>query len=430
MTATHDEVETETGAATAVRPEAWHPGGRRPVFAGLKVADFSWAAAAPIVTRFLSDYGATVVRVESRAHMDSVRFGGPFLDGVPDVNTSGFFAEFNAGKLGITLDMGNETARDVARRLIGWADVVTERFSPGVMDRWGLGWEDVHALNPSAVMVSSSMRGAHGPQSDYRGYGGQGAALAGMHLLTGWPDRNPAGPKGAYTDSIAPRYGLAALTAALIRRRRDGVGQYIEMSQVECALQFVTTELLDHQLTGAVAGPMGNASAHHAPHGMYPCLGDDRWIALAVESDEEWRRLRVAMGEPGWAADPDLATATGRLRRRDEVDRELSGWTATWEPYPLLTHLQRAGVRSGVAQKPSDLFDDPQLAHRGHFVDLDGGALGRVGYNASSFRLSATPGLPWRGTPDLGEHTTTVLTELLGYSAAEVEELARAGALH
>lgn len=240
---------TVVNPAVRPGPEA-APGSRPPVFAGLKVADFSWAAASPIITRFLSDYGATVVRVESRAHMDSVRFGGPFRDGIPNINASGFFAEFNAGKLSLALDLGNEAARGVARRLVRWADVVSESFVPGVMDKWGLGWSTVHELNPGAVMISSSLRGANGPQSDYRGYGGQGAALAGVHLLTGWPDRNPAGPKGAYTDSIAPRFGLAALTAALIHRRRTGEGQYVEMAQVEAALQFLTPQLLDYQVNG------------------------------------------------------------------------------------------------------------------------------------------------------------------------------------
>jgi benzylsuccinate CoA-transferase BbsF subunit len=202
------------------------------------------------------------------------------------------------------------------------------------------------------------------------------------------------------------------------------------MAQVEMALQFLTPQLLDYQVNGVVAGPSGNKSAWFAPHGMYPCIGEDRWIALAVESDDEWARLRTAMGDPEWASAYRYATTEGRLAGQAELDEHLCAWTATFEPYPLFELLQRHGVRAGVAQKPSDLFDDPQLAHRQHFLDLEGGEMGRVGYNTSSFRLSATPGWPWRGTPDLGEHTEQVLTELLGYSAEEVAELTEQGALY
>lgn len=386
---------------------------RAGMFSSLKVADFSWAAAGPITTRFLADYGATVVRVESSVHMDSVRFGGPFRDGVPNTNRSGFFAEFNAGKLGITLNMRSDEGRSLARDLIAWADVVVESFAPGVMDKWGLGWESVHEINPGAVMVSSSLRGAGGPQSNYRGYGGQGAALSGLHLVTGWPDRNPAGPKGAYTDSIAPRYAMASLMAALVERRRSGRGQYVEISQVETALQFLTTELLDYQLNHTIAGPIGNRSVRYAPHGAYPCRGEDRWIAISVESDQEWASLAAAVDED-WVRDAAWDRTRTRLERVDDLDAKLSTWTAGWEPYELMHHLQRHRVRAGVVQKPSDLFDDPQLTLRGHFVELDGGEMGRVGYNRSPYLMERTPSDPKRGAPDLGEHTEQVLREILG----------------
>ena len=403
-------------------------GARGGMFAGLKVADFSWAAAGPITTRFLADYGATVVRVESGVHMDSVRFGGPFRDGVPNTNKSGFFAEFNAGKLGITLNMRSDEGRALARRLVEWADVVTESFAPGVMDKWGLGWADIHELNPSAVMVSSSLRGAGGPQSNYRGYGGQGAALSGLHLVTGWPDRNPAGPKGAYTDSIAPRYAMAALMAALIERRRSGRGQYVEISQVETALQFLTTELLDYQINRTVAGPIGNRSPRDAPHAAYPCLGEDRWIAISVESDEEWVALADVVGL-SWSADEGLRRTTTRLERVEEVDTALAAWTSGWDAYELMHLLQSRGVRAGVVQKPSDLFDDPQLALRGHFVELDGGEMGRVGYNRSPYLMERTPSEPRRGAPDLGEHTDQVLREILGIDDDSIAAMREAEAL-
>lgn len=396
---------------------------RPPVFEGLRVADFSWAAAGPIVTRFLADYGATVVRIESSTHMDSVRFGGPFRDGVPNINKSGFFAEFNAGKKSITLNMSDDDGRDVARQLVGWSDVVAESFAPGIMDKWGLGWDDVHRLNPRAIMMSSSLRGANGPQSNYRGYGGQGAAVSGLHLLTGWPDRNPAGPKGAYTDAIAPRFAMAALMAALVERDRTGLGQYVEMSQVETAIQFLATELMDYQVNGVVAGPQGNRSPYYAPHGAYPCEGEDRWVAIAVETTEQWERLVVALGSPDWAVDPRWLDDAHRLGAQDVFDEHIASWTSSRDAYEVMDILQSAGVPCGVVQKPSDLFDDPQLREREHFIDLEGGEMGRVGYNTSAFRLSETPGLPSRGTPDLGEHTEHVLRDILELDSTEVQRL-------
>lgn len=403
-------------------PPARTSGRSSSVFAGVKVADFAWAAAGPIITKCLADHGATVVRVESTTHPDSIRLGGPFKDGIPGVNRSGFYADFNTSKQSIVLDMTTESGRAIARRLVDWADVLTESYTPGVMTRFGLGYEQLREQRPDLVMLSTCMQGQDGPYKNYAGYGGQGAAIAGLHYVTGWPDLDPAGPKGAYTDAITPRFGIAALVAALAYRDRTGRGQHIDLSQIEASLQFLSPEILDYQTTGTVAGPMGNRSRVYAPHGSYPCEGEDRWVAIGIETDEQFQALARVIGAETWLADPQLRTVAGRLARPDELDAVVSAWTSRRSASEAMHQLQRAGVPAGAVQRPSDLFRDPQLAHRGHFWELEHPELGTCLYNGASFHLSETPARPTSSAPLLGAHTRSVLTGLLGYSDREVDD--------
>lgn len=390
------------------------------VFSGVKVADFAWAAAGPIITKNLADHGATVIRVESTTHPDSVRQGGPFKDGIPGTNRSGFFADFNTSKKSIALDMKTVQGRAIARRLVNWADVVTESYTPGVMKRFGLSYEQLTEDRSDLVMLSTCMQGQDGPYANYAGYGGQGAALAGLHYVTGWPDLDPAGPKGAYTDAITPRFGIAAIAAALAHRQRTGHGQYIDLSQIEASLQFLAPEMVQYQLSGEVAGPMGNRSAIYSPHGAFPCLGDDAYVVIAVETDEQWLALATMVDRP-WSGDERFRTVAGRLTHIDDVERGLQDWTSDQDPHAVMHLLQRAAIPCGVVQRPSALFTDPQLAHRGHFWELEHAELGKLLYNGTSFRLSETPAYPRSSAPLLGEHTREVLTTLLGYSDAEVD---------
>jgi crotonobetainyl-CoA:carnitine CoA-transferase CaiB-like acyl-CoA transferase len=397
--------------------------GEKPsVFSGLKVVDFTWAAAGPIITKSLADHGATVIRVESTLHPDSVRLGGPFKDGIPGVNRSGFFADFNTSKKSIAIDLKSERGRAIAHELADWADVVTESYTPGVMSRHGLAYEDLRKTNPGLVMLSTCMQGQTGPHAHYAGYGGQGAALAGFHYVTGWPDLDPAGPKGAYTDAITPRFGLVALVAAVTHARRTGIGQYVDLSQIEVGLQLLAPEIIDYQLTGHVAGPMGNRSEIACPHGAFPCDGDDRWVSIAVETDEQWQALAEVIGG-GASGREEFATFDGRLRAVDEVEDAVAEWTRSRDRYEVMHRLQRAGVPCGVVQRPSDLFHDPQLAHRGHFWALDHPEIGPLRYNGASFSLSETPAYPRSAAPLLGAHTREVLTQVLGYSESEVDQL-------
>ena len=400
------------------------------VFAGLKIADFTWAAAGPITTRHFSDYGATVVKIESSKHPDTLRNGGPFVDGRPGINRSGFFAPYHPNKLSVTIDMTNLAGREVARRLVlEWADVVAESFTPRVMPGWGLGYEELRRERPDLIMLSTCMQGQTGPYRDYAGFGDMGSALSGFFALSGWPDRDPAAPYGAYTDMVAPHFAASALMAALDERARTGRGQHVDLSQIECGVQFLAPQVLEYTANGRVPRRMGNRSLRAAPHGTFRTRGDECWIAIAIETDEQWQALVDLLGSPTWAVDPQLATLAGRMSRGDDVERELDAWTAEQDGEQLMHRLQAVGIPSGVAHAALELFADPQLTHRQHFVPLEHAEMGVWQYDELGFKLSETPSQLRTAAPCLGAHTEQVIKEWLHYSDDEYKALLEAGAL-
>jgi len=297
-----------------------------------------------------------------------------------------------------------------------------------MMARWGLDYATVGRDRPDLVMLSTCLRGQTGPERGYGGFGGQGAAIAGLHGITGWPDRPPAGPWGAYTDFIAPRYAVAALASALYYRQRTGEGQYIDLSQVEAAIHFIEPLLLDYMVNGRVAGPAGHDSDRACPHGVYSAAGVERYVALAVETAEQWRALRRMAPLEAFAA-PHYDELGARLACREAIDAALRAWTCGQEPWELAGRLEAAGVPASVVQRPSDLYKDPQLAHRGFFVTLKHAVMGPTPYDGPVTSFSETPAVLRRPGPCLGEHTEYVLRELLGLTAEDVAEYAAAGAL-
>ena len=399
------------------------------MFDGLKVADFAWVGAGPLVSKDLANLGATVLKVESESHIDPLRIIPPWKDGVPNHATGHCAGNFNQSKLGVALDLNMPGAPAVAQRLVDWADVVVESFVPGTAARYGLDYESVRARRPDIVMLSSCMRGQTGPERTYTGFGLQGAALAGFVSVTGWADRLPAGPFAAYSDFIAPRYSLAALGAALHHRSRTGEGQYIDLSQTEAALHFLEPVVLDYTVNGRVRGLTGTDSARACPHGVYRAAGTERYVAIAAETPEQWCALAAAVPALGAFADAGLDDLSARLARRDEIDAALAAACADEEPFGLAERLRRAGVPAYAVLRATDLNDDPQLRHRQFFVDLDHPRIGRVHYDGPVSILSATPHAPTHAGPPIGQHTFEVLHELLGYTDDEIAELAAAGAL-
>jgi benzylsuccinate CoA-transferase BbsF subunit len=399
------------------------------IFAGVKVADFSWAAAGPIVTKQFGDNGATVIKIESIKHPDSVRLGGPFKDGKPGINRSGFFADFNSSKLSVAVDLNHPRALEVIRPLIAWADVVADSFRPQMMARWGLGYEQLRAINPGIIMFSSSLYGAEGPWSSHPGFGAQGQAIAGFHGMTGWADRPPAVPKGAYTDSTSPRFGMTALMAALIHREKTGQGQHILISQVDAGVTMLSPELLGMQLTGKEVERNGNADERALLHAVLPCSGDDRWIAIEIWTDEQWRAaLSVLTGDA--PTDAILrASPEVRSQDREKVEDAFAKLTSRRNAFELMEELRAAGVPAGVALRASDLLQDKTLRQRGHFVPLEHPEMGVLDYNGPAYRFEATPSRLTKAAPCLGEDTDHVLRDVLALEKNQIDQWREAGVL-
>jgi benzylsuccinate CoA-transferase BbsF subunit len=398
-------------------------------FEGIKVADFSWIMVGPTTAKYLADHGATVVRVETVSPPDRLRAAGPFKDGVPGTNRSQFFGDFNTSKLSLSLNLKNPAGVGVARRLIAWADVYIESFTPGTVDDLGIGYETARSLNPSIIMASNCLMGQSGPAAAFAGYGYHASAIAGFCEVTGWPDLAPDGPWMAYTNTIAPRLLVTTIMAALDHRRRTGQGQYIDAAQVEMALHFLAPQIIDFNAGGRVVSRNGNRSDTMAPHGAYPCRGDDQWCAIAVESEEQWDALRRALGDPAWARDDRFRTAEGRLRHQNEIDRHLSEWARGRSAHDVMHLLQSVGVPAGVVQRSSDLLLDPQLAHRRFFRYMDHPEMGNIPYSGHQFCIRGYDSGPRFPAPLLGQHNELVLRDILGMTDDEITEVLAAGAI-
>ena len=396
---------------------------------GLKVADFSWVGVGPISGKYLADHGANVIRIESSTKADNLRTAGPYKDDEAGWNRSQFYGEFNTSKRSLALDMKHERADEISQRLLGWADVVLESFTPGAAERLGIGYEAARAANPGVIMVSTCLMGQSGRCASMAGYGYHAAGVAGFFDLTGWPDRDPVGPWNAYTDTVAPRFLTATLLAALDHKRRTGEGQHIDLGQMEAALHFLAPEMIAHQTTDLDFRRNGNRSLDAAPQGVYPCAGDDEWCAIAVENDAQWAALRQVLGDPEWARSPSLDHVAGRIAAHDRIDEALAAWTRDRKPREAMDTLTRAGVPAGHVQRSSDLMHDPQYRQRGFHREIEHAEMGRIPYSGHQFRISGYDNGPRFAAPLLGGESFEILSEELGFAPEEVADLMASGTI-
>ena len=394
---------------------------------GIRVLDFTWIHAGPSATRILSDQGAEVIKVESNNALSVV--GGPAS---ATARGLGQRHNWNAGKLSISLNMKTPQGIDIAKRLAAVSDVVAENFSGRVMPSWGLDYESIRAINPSVVMLSMSGFGRTGPWKDRVSYGQTLQAWSGFTQLTGFPDADPSGPASAYSDAVGGMAGAQAVLLALMHRARTGRGQWLDVSQFESLSSLLETLTLDMSVNGpsAVASRTGNMPPHGggAPHGAYRCQGDDRWVAITVFTDAEWRAFVEVAGSPGWAHDPRFATAENRESNADALDGLVESWTKQHTAEDVMTRLQAAGVAAGVVQTGEDVSRDPQLKERGFFrrVPDHQGELRTI--ESAPYKMSRTPGRVASAAPAFAADMTYVLRELLGMTDDEVEDCAIAGA--
>jgi crotonobetainyl-CoA:carnitine CoA-transferase CaiB-like acyl-CoA transferase len=420
-----DSVLSDLARRPDVPTEGVEPARTGPPLEGVKILDFMWVMAGPASTRVLADQGATVVRVESSTRIETARTIGPFLNDEGGAENSGLYNNMNAGKMGITLDVNNPASRRVIEDLVRWADIVTESFSPKAMKSWGLTYDELKAIKPDIIVASTCLFGQHGPLSSLAGFGTMGASMSGFYEMTGWPDRDPAGVFGAYTDYIAPKYLTSVLLAALEHRERTGEGQYIDMSQAEASMAFLAPAVLDYEVNGRMVPALGNRHPEMTPHGAFPTVGYDRWIAIAVEDDGCWRAL---CGLAGFDDVADL-DHDARRAREDELEERIGAWTAHQDGFELQERLQAAGVAAHVVQVSADATVDPQLAHRDHFRQVAHADHGTFWIEGPRFRMSrAQPELTDAG-PSLGQHTFDVLLGILGYDDEALSEVAASGML-
>jgi len=432
----HD-ADLRSRAPRARRPTAAEPEDRVRAagapFDGLHVLDLSWVGVGPMTAAYLASYGATVIKIESSKRPDVLRLNPPFRDGMPGLNNSHFFGDFNAGKMSVGLDLTDERGREVAWRAIEWADVILESFTPKALAGWGMDYPHIQARNPSVVMLSTCMQGQTGPRRLYRGFGNLMAGLAGFYELTGWPDRTPTMIYGAYTDFIAQRFTATSMLAALDHRRRTGEGQHIDVAQLEAALQFLGPELLAYELDGRVATRAGNRHSDLVPHGVFPCLpeperagrypdggsGAEGWVAISCADDEQWCSLVALTGLP---QEDRWATAAGRRADEDRIEALLASWTGSRRGRDIVAQLQPHVACAPVLGVP-ELHTDPQILHRGYWVPLDHPVYGRVPYSGMQAALSRTPGTVPSPAPCLGEHTWYVLESILGLDGDTIAAL-------
>ncbi len=383
---------------------------------GIRVLDFTWVVAGPVTTRILADLGADVIKVERKNSLD---FGD---------RRAGLSGTLMRGKRSVVLDLNDPRGLDLARRLGAASDVVVDNFSARVMTNLGLDYESLRALRPDIICVRMTGFGLTGPDRDHVSYGPTLQALTGYTLLMAEPGNPPAGFGYSYSDLAGGNLGALAVLAALWHRRRTGRGQLVDLAQLEAVASLLGPTLL----AGGNAAPTGNASqeAPAAPHGVYPCAGRDRWLAITIFTDDEWTRFVDVIGCPTWSRDARFTSATGRMTNAAELDRLVSDWTRAQRPEDAMTRLQSAGVAAGLVADAEDLCaKDAQLAARGHFVDVATPEGRSVRIDGPPFVLSETPAFVRGPGPLLGEHTDQVLTQLLGCDAATLHDLRVAGVI-
>jgi crotonobetainyl-CoA:carnitine CoA-transferase CaiB-like acyl-CoA transferase len=391
------------------------------------VVEFGGYAAGPAIGKYLANFGARVVHVESRERPDGFRQEYPPFKGGYTVNHNGCFTFFNDSKYGVTIDLKSEAGLEVALRLVDACDILIENMRPGVMDKLGLGATALRARRPSLIYLSTCNMGQTGPLATHPGFGSQLSSFGGFTELIGRADGPPNFVYGPFIDLVAVAFGGVAVLAALDRRQRTGEGAHIDISQYENGVEYVAPALLDYAANGVVAHRDGNRDPVAAPHGCYPCR-NGAWCTLSCWDDAEWARFCAAADHVEWAADPRFADGAARRTNHDELDLLIAGWTASHDARAVRDLLQAARVHSGIVSTMKDLFEDPQVAARGLWQMREHPAIGPQQYRMVSYQLADTPGGVRHAAPTLGQHNAEVFRAWLGMGDREYAALEGRGA--
>jgi crotonobetainyl-CoA:carnitine CoA-transferase CaiB-like acyl-CoA transferase len=388
---------------------------------GVRVIDFTWVVAGPVATRILADHGAEVVKIERQ---DALDFGS---------RRGGLTGNLNRGKQSIVINMNSPRGIELAKQLVATADIVIDNFSARVMRNWGLDYDNLRRIKPDIIALNMSGFGHTGPLRDYVSYGPTLQALSGYTLLMHHPEGEPAGWGFSYSDMAAGYSGALAILFALWHRRRTGEGQCIDLSQFENVTALLGPPLLDILVNHSPSAPIDNASQERpaAPHAVYRCAdlpadgpARDRWCAIAVFGDDDWRRFCRALGDAAWTRDERFATEQGRMLHRAALDAHVASWTRDRRAEEVMAVLQGAGVAAGVVASAEDLCRrDPHLQARQYWARMATPEGDLVEYDGVPFKMSETPGRACTPGPLLGEHTGAALHRVLGLNAATIAAL-------
>lgn len=404
---------------------------------GVRILELGMVFVLPLAITPLAALGADVIKIEARLRPDQTRWGPP-PDNQPredGYNHGAHFQSLNRNKRGITLDLTNPRGRELFLQFVAISDVVAENFTPRVLQNFGLAYEQLRAVNERIILLSSSGFGQTGPWRNYRAYGPNTESVDGLMHVTGYPDGPPvrAGAGGlgvAFTDAAGAFFGTYAILAALEQRQRTGLGQWLDLSHYEAGVATIPEAVLDFTMNGRVQDRAANRHPWRAPQGVYPCTGDDRWVAISVASDAEFAALARVIGSPELACDERFATLTARQRHHGELDRLIAAWTRTHDAAEVERALQTAGVEAAAVATPRDVWVDPQLKHRGFFEPIPAPAsapeIGERPHLRPAWRISGVA-TPSRRAPEFGQHTREVLVECLGLSDTELDSLETEG---
>jgi benzylsuccinate CoA-transferase BbsF subunit len=398
--------------------------------AGIRIADFTWVWAGPFATLQLAHLGAEVIRIETRARVCVTRRIPPFADGQAGPNRSGYYNQYNQGKASISLNLKSPEALEIAKKLVAVSDVVTENFAAGVMDKMGLGYNVLKQVKPDIIMIAMSGYGAIGPEKGYVSYGPAQVPMSGLSSLTGFPGFPPMHVGFSYGDPNGGLHGAFAVLAALMHRARTGEGQYIDLSQWDTSVAILGEGLMDQVMNGSQPPRMGNHDPYMAPHGLFRCRGEDRWVSIAVADDDEWQRLCEGMGHPTLVSDPRFATLADRKKNEDELESIISAWTETLTAEEVTKRLQAVGVAAFPALTNKELAEDTHLRDRGFFVELPHPEVGVRQHAGVPWVFSETPCQVRRPAPLLGQDTDEVMQRVLCYSQEEIAVLKEQGVLY
>lgn len=395
---------------------------------GVRVLDFTWMIAGPLGTRLLADFGADVIKVESYNRVDRIRETGPHPDGPWSYNEDGSFGDVNTAKRSLLLNLNEPQGQALTKRLAMVSDVVMANFTGDRLDRWGLGFDDLSALRPDLIFLNMPVFESSGPRRRWTGIGSHINGLAGISSISGFPDDPPFGPGPLYPDfSGNPFQAVSAILAALIERDRGAGAQFIEVSQYESTASLLGPALLQEAVTGAGPRHPGNSSPRACPHNTYPCAGDDRWIAIAVSVDDQWRSLCEVLGSADLASDERFGTLESRRGHEAVLDALLEAATASWDAKELAERLQAAGVAAAPVNELDGLLADPWYREQ-HYMDIPGPEGCVFTTHGQPIRPEGRV-QPLVRAPLMGEHTDAVIVDLLGVPRAAIDGLYAGGVL-